>query len=223
MKFTKINDTKLKIEVTMDDLQDYNIKFIELAQGNDKIRELIHTLMMKALDEVDFTIDDKPLLIEAVPRSSQSIDIYVTKVDESDEMIEHMGLLDEKIKRLEPDITNKIKEKIKQRNKQKENVDIYETGVLVYSFNDLDNVLSACRQLEDIYKGKSSLYKYEEIYYLYLDYTSNKNIEGTTLSYILNDFGDFTSESIVSYAYLLEHGTTLLKANVIKKLASIVD
>ncbi len=229
MKFIKINETKLKIEVTLEDLQDYDIKFMELSQGSEKIRELIHTLMLRALDEVDFTVDDKPLLIEAVPRSSYAIDIFVTKVDEDASMAEHFGLLDEKIKKLDPTITNRIKEKMREANKsEKEDredkeVSEVESGVLVFSFNDLDYVISACHQLDSIYKGKSALYKYEEVYYLYLDFSSSKNTSTKALTYLLKDFGELTSKSVVSRAYLTEHGEVILKANVVKKLSSIMN
>ncbi len=226
MKFIKINETKLKIEVTLEDLQDYDIKFMELSQGNEKIRELIHTLMLRALDEVDFSVDDKPLLIEAVPRSQYAIDIFVTKVDEDSSMAEHFGFLDEKIKKLDPSVTNRIKEKMKEVDKsEKEDrvVEKEESGVLIYSFNDIDYAISACHQLDSIYKGKSALYKYNEIYYLYLDFSSNKNTKQSSLTYLLRDFGELTSKSAVSKAFLSEHGEVILKANVVKKLSSIMN
>jgi len=63
-----------------------NLNVVELAYGSDNAKALFQEMLSKASYEVGFDADDSPLMIEAVPLSNESIIIYVTKVDDPDEL-----------------------------------------------------------------------------------------------------------------------------------------
>lgn len=85
MRFEKINENKVKIELTKEDLVKHNIKLTDIAFGSDSSRRVLHDIMTQAFDELEFEPDNLPLVIEAVPTSSFSINIFITKMRTEEE------------------------------------------------------------------------------------------------------------------------------------------
>ena len=81
MKIEKISDTQIKVTLNHSDLMDRDLKLSELAYGSQKAQALFKDMMAKANEEFGFETDNVPLMIEAVPLSTDSIMIVVTKVD----------------------------------------------------------------------------------------------------------------------------------------------
>ena len=55
-------------------------------QGSDKAKELFRDMMQQASYELGFEAEDTPLMIEAIPVSSECIVLIVTKVDNPEEL-----------------------------------------------------------------------------------------------------------------------------------------
>jgi len=58
----------------------------ELAYGSEKARKLFHEMMTKAGNEVGFHAENMPIMIEAIPMSSDSIQLVITKVSDPEEL-----------------------------------------------------------------------------------------------------------------------------------------
>jgi len=86
LKLERMNEQQIRCTLTKDDLAARNIKIDELAYGTDRARSLFQDMMIQAANELDFEADDTPLMIEAVPISSDSIVLTVTKVDDPEEL-----------------------------------------------------------------------------------------------------------------------------------------
>lgn len=86
MKIEKINDNQFKCTLNKSDLATRKIKLSELAYGTDKAKELFSDMMQLAASEVGFVAEDIPLMIEAIPVSSECIILVVTKVDDPEEL-----------------------------------------------------------------------------------------------------------------------------------------
>ena len=86
MKIERISENSIKCTLTSFDLsvRDLNIK--ELAYGTDKVRKLFTEMMTRASNEVGFEADGTPIMIEAIPLSSDSIQLVITKVDNPEEL-----------------------------------------------------------------------------------------------------------------------------------------
>ncbi len=86
MKIERINENQIRCTLNKDDLTDREIKLSELAYGSDKARKLFRDMMNQASTEVGFEADDIPLVIEAIPVSSECIILIVTKIEDPDEL-----------------------------------------------------------------------------------------------------------------------------------------
>ena len=86
MKIEKINDNQIKCTLSRKDLDEKDIRISELAYGTDKARELFRDLLEQASVEVDFEVNESPLMIEAVPTGKDSLILIVTKVENPDEL-----------------------------------------------------------------------------------------------------------------------------------------
>ena len=86
MKIEKLNDNQIRCTLTRADLADRQIKLSEIVCGSDKAKSLFQDMMEKAASEFGFEAEDTPLMIEAVPASSDSLVLIITKVDNPEEL-----------------------------------------------------------------------------------------------------------------------------------------
>ena len=86
MKIEKINDNQIRCTLTHADLAARNLKISELAYGTEKAKSLFRDMMQQASFDFGFETDDLPLMIEAIPSSSDSITLIITKVEDPEEL-----------------------------------------------------------------------------------------------------------------------------------------
>lgn len=86
MKIEKINENQIKCTLNKSDLASRQIKISELAYGSEKAKDLFRDMMQQASYELGFEAEDIPLMIEAIPISSDCIILVITKVEDPDEL-----------------------------------------------------------------------------------------------------------------------------------------
>ena len=86
MKLEKVNDRQIRCTLTKADLADRELKLSELAYGTEKAKNLFRDMMQQAAYEFGFDAEDIPLMIEAIPLSSESIVLIITKVEDPEEL-----------------------------------------------------------------------------------------------------------------------------------------
>lgn len=86
MKIEKVNDHQIRCTLTREDLADRELKLSELAYGTEKAKDLFRDMMQQASFEFGFEADDIPLMIEAIPLSSECIVLIITKVEDPEEL-----------------------------------------------------------------------------------------------------------------------------------------
>lgn len=86
MKLERVNDHQIRCTLTSSDLAARQLKISELAYGSEKAKLLFRDMMQKASYELGFEADNIPLMIEAIPISSESILLIITKVDDPEEL-----------------------------------------------------------------------------------------------------------------------------------------
>ena len=160
------------------DLENRNLNVVELAYGSDNAKALFQEMLSKASYEVGFDADDSPLMIEAVPLSNESIIIYVTKVDDPDE-------LDTRFAKFSPTMADDVFASfdMKFNNLLEGALDLDETDkseeqesyLRAYSFETLDELIEAAKAVK-IYSGENTLYKDEvnKRFILFLKKNENK-------------------------------------------------
>ena len=86
MKIERINENQIRCTLTSSDLSARNLNLGELAYGTEKAKKLFHEMIQKASNEVGFEAEDIPLMVEAIPLSSESIMLIITKIEDPEEL-----------------------------------------------------------------------------------------------------------------------------------------
>ena len=63
-----------------------SVNLRELAYGSEKAKKLFRDMMQQAQIEFGFEADNIPLMIEAIPVSTESIILIITKVEDPEEL-----------------------------------------------------------------------------------------------------------------------------------------
>lgn len=212
MKIEKVSDSQLKFTLTQADLEEMKIKLEDLAAPGERTQKLFRDMIEKAVEQCDFPIENVPLMVEAVPASSESIMIIVTKISERKESAEsflqvNQGKAVRKYKRkgLETPFASKT---------------ISDENVLIFSFDSLDDIIDLSSDLNKLYTGTNSIYKNNGRYFLIIiNDNPFDNIEVETIEDMLFEFGKKHVSNMLAEEYLVEHGEKIIDGNAIKVLS----
>lgn len=86
MKIEKMNENQIRCTLTKQDLADRQINLREFAYGSEKAKGLFHDMIQQANYEFGFEANDIPLMVEAIPLSSESLILVITKVEYPEEV-----------------------------------------------------------------------------------------------------------------------------------------
>jgi adapter protein MecA 1/2 len=199
MKIKKISDDKVQIIITNQDLEDRDFKKWELMPLSPKVQELFQDLLDMAYQECGFEIeDDSQLLVEAYPLSIDSFVIVMTKV--RPHLLDSAGIYTT----LHDGDEETELERVERTNRQ------------VWAFSDLEICSQVCSRLIPDYIEKSSLYKFEDAYYLSLEILPETQLDVEAL---LGEYGDWVPWDEV---FLSEHGRQLISREAVVNLASLI-
>jgi len=210
MKIEKINEDQIKITIGNDELRKRNIEISEIAFSNpEKISNFFKDIVEQAMTECNFYTEiNTPLFIEILSVASENIMLIVTKTAAN----QPLNLLPQ----LKPARQFKRAPLTEQKRQQKSS-QITSSSVHTFSFEKLDELASACQEINLLFHGKSSIYKLNNKYYLMLTFKRNQIL--TNVVNVLNEYGQNISASHISLPYLSEYGELLIGKNAVKILS----
>ena len=224
MKIEKISDTQIKVTLNHSDLMDRDLKLSELAYGSQKAQALFKDMMAKANEEFGFETDNVPLMIEAVPLSTDSIMIVVTKVDDPLQIEQKLETIGERpthrtFKEPEEDRLTDLA----LMGKDIEEVQAHDLAnkdtVLTYLFNDFDSVCMVAHRVQPMFAGDNSLYKYKDKYFLILGKNKKAEYDFEAIMGVLDEFGSKCPSSQLNEFFLKEHGKLMIDLHAVDVLA----
>ena len=206
------------------DLENRNLNVVELAYGSDNAKALFQEMLSKASYEVGFDADDSPLMIEAVPLSNESIIIYVTKVDDPDELDTRFAkfsptMADDVFASFDMNFNNLLEGALDLDDETSESQK--EPYLRAYSFETLDELIEAAKAVKT-YSGENTLYKDEvnKRFILVLKKNENKK-DFASAANILSEYGVKLSATAFSEDYYKEHFKVMVKENAISQISKI--
>lgn len=232
MKIEKVSDTQIRVTLNPSDLQDRDIKIGELAYGSMKAQALFKDMMLKAYEDFGFETDNTPLMIEAVPLSTNGIMIVVTKVQDASEIDEKLDAIGNRPthKSFKEALTSSIldlKESLEDLEmldtdstseedfSSKEDLSSKEASALLYCFDTFNDVCLVSKYIESLYFGETSLYKFNDKYFLILNKNEKANANKGILVSLLDEFGKRGKSSDLHEMFLKEHGHLLIDATAV--------
>ncbi len=206
MKIEKINENKIKVTISLNDLEERNIDLNSLNYNSPAAQELFWDMMERAEVEFGFDTADSQLCIEAAPDSREGFIITITKLDEEGDF--------ESIQKY---IKNRFKKsdlKVKRKNRR------ICSAIMIYSFSNFDDVCALTEKITPIYSGDSTLYKIKEVYYLVLTKNTFNTLDIKGFETLLSEYGRKISNVSFYEGYLNEYGTRIIEYNALEIIRS---
>ena len=188
MKFVKITDTKIKIIVSLQDMELNNILPENVLSNSADSQKLLDTIISKAEIELGFKPDDSQLLVEAVVPSDEECIFTITKL-----------------------IDNQICSSI-HGNFFIFKFDCFDDFINLCTF--LNNFSYLC--LKEISKNFSLIF-YNNTYYLKFVESEYSSIVIDYIKTLFGEFGKDVSHSVGIDGILNEYGKIIFSKNAILK------
>lgn len=206
MKIEKINDNKIKVTISLSDLQERNIDFEALNYNSPATQELFWDMMEQAEIQFGFNTSESQLAIEASPDESDGFVIFITKLDE-----------DGDFESIQKYIKNRFKRSDLRVKKKSQKVC---SSIVIYSFEHFEHLVSLCNTLKKIYSGESSLYKVKNTYYMMLTKNTFSVDNLKHFESLLNEYGKKVSNTSYYEGYLEEYSQKIVEFNAVEVLTS---
>ena len=193
MKVEKISPDKFRIMFSDEDLKDFGVDFENLKYNSDEAQEIFWDLIEHAQIEDEFFGDGAQIVVEAVASKNDGLTMTVTRVSDAEKL-------------------PKIKHK---KTKQRKPKDI---SPVIFSFSDFEDLIKACKYIENIFVGVSRLYKLDGEYYLVMD-AIHESV-AIKVDSLLYEYGEKILNSAVAQGKLAEYGNLLIKNTAIASISA---
>ena len=238
MKIEKLNENQIRCTLTHADLAARHLKLSELAYGTEKAKSLFRDMMQQASFDFGFEAEDIPLMIEAIPASSDSIVLIITKVEDPEELDTRFSkftplgetdtLNSETLEKLQGadeflNLLNKVKEAAADVKPVSGDTSSAPFSIRLFSFEDLDSVIQASRLLSPLYHGANTLYKDTEngMFILAIAPSEHSRNEFNKICNMLSEYASPEKADSTILAFLEEHCEILISAEAVQKLSAV--
>ena len=201
MKFEKLNENKLRIIISSQDLLDKHIDFHSFMSNSLETQDIFLDILDKAEKEVGFITKNHKVRIEAFAMNNEDFIFTVTKLSEKNEK----------------EIYKQTKLKFKRKKT--------ENSILqsVYKFACFDDFLSFIASLKNsdiknitTFSKSVILYTYKNNYYLVLNNINEQYKYNKKIFTLLTEFSSYINNSELFASKLVECGKIYFKNNAIK-------
>lgn len=200
MKFEKLNENKIRITLTIQDLAEKEIDFHVFMSNSAEAQDVLLDMLEQAKKETGFDPEDYNLKVEALVMADTNFIFTITK--------------------LPPEEKSKISKR-KFTVKRKNIVPSSTQAVYCFSsfddFNDFLVFLSKNTLLNYRKLAKSiTLYEYKEKYYLLMNNINTEFINKIKFYTCITEFAKYVTNSKVFASKLKECGTLIMKNNALE-------
>lgn len=196
MRIEKVNENKIKVFVNREDSRAWNVNIKKLTDNAPEAQDLFWFAMKQAEKDVAFVADGAQLLVEVMPSTvADGFVMTISKISSETELNE--ALTRGTRARIRPS-------EVRVKKKSKMALPVY-----IYKFDDFEDLCMALNRVNGAFYGRSSLYKYQENFYLYMMPFDNFLFFET--ENILLDFAHKISEAQKFIGYLNEYADLMIE------------
>ncbi len=196
MKVEKINENKVKIILSFEELEMRNITLNDIEKNNSAAKNLFTSLIEESNLDEEFELEDSQLFIEASSDNTNTFILTITKTNDL------------------PDINNYNK---------KETVSLYKIDSRLYEFSSIDVILDFCHMAkdEDLFFGQNTLYKYEDKYFILFSETAIKNRKFIKTYVMLSEYCSRYFCYDIFYKAIIEKSKAIILNRALQKLIKV--
>ena len=198
MELRLVNENKLKIILTNEDMDSYDITYEEMNyDDNMNTRHVLREILDKAKNQIGFDAGSEKLYVQAHRDKSGGCFMYVTKMGSPSQQY-HQGDPYTYEKKFRSVLCSGVKKKR-----------------VLYMFGNSETLLEVCNQLNSAnYSGRSDIFADDEKYYLYIDDNRDKSVD------FLSEYGVLINNPFFCF-YLDEHTKKIMSSDAVKKFSEI--
>lgn len=237
MKIEKIDDNSIKCTLSSLDLSSRNLNLRDMTYGSQAAKRLFNEMMQKAKEEVGFSIENTPLMIEAVPLQGGAVQLIISKVDDPEELDTRFskfsavgsgqnGWISELATQIlegAQGLMKQLKETEEEPGVAEEKKESGDEGIRLYRFRTLDRVIDAAKAVSYCDLGANSLYKAEDKkgYYVSLHSKGDDIDSLNRAANLLLEYGERVNGGSATEAFYKEHMEQLIQENALQKLKTV--
>ena len=210
MEFILINENKIKVMLTEQDLKEFEIDAEDLDYSNTDTKRMFWDILSRAKHSTGFDTDGHKVLVQLYPSRHGGCELFVTKIGELCPA-EDGCMLSSK-----PSETQTDKRSAKSRSKAQ----IEKQDSSAFIFESLSDLLCVCRRLDALgYDAQSSAYiDNHKRYYLFLEGIDTSGYIPLDIYSFICEFG-ILENAKSSFCYLGEYGHPIAKDNAVEQLS----
>lgn len=196
MKIEKVDDNKVKIILSFEELEMRNITLSDIEKNNTAARNLFTSLIEETNLDEDFVCDDSQLFIEA---SSDNTDTFILTITKTNDL---------------PDINNYVKPETKM---------LYRINSRLYEFASLDTILNFCEvaKEENLFFGQNTLFKYNDKYFILFSENAIKNKKFIKTYVMISEYCSRYFSYDIFYKTVIEKADVVISNRALQKLLNI--
>ena len=237
MKIEKIDDNSIKCTLSSLDLSSRNLNLRDMTYGSQAAKRLFNEMMQKAKEEVGFSIENTPLMIEAIPLQGGAVQLIISKVDDPEELDTRFskfsavgsgqnGWISELATQIlegAQGLMKQLKETEEEPGVAEEKKESGDEGIRLYRFRTLDRVIDAAKAVSYCDLGANSLYKAEDKkgYYVSLHSKGDDIDSLNRAANLLLEYGERVNGGSATEAFYKEHMEQLIQENALQKLKTV--
>ncbi len=201
MKFEKLNENKIRIILTIQDLVDKEIDFHAFMSNSIEVQDILIDMLEQAKKETGFDPEDSNLKVEALSMADTDFVFTITKVPTDGRAKANRKKFTVKRKSISPSSTQAL--------------------YCFNSFDDFNDFLVFFSKNELIKYTKKlaksiTLYEYKEKYYLLLNNINTELMDAIKFYTCITEFAKCITSAKVFSSKLSECGSLIMKNNAIE-------
>ena len=202
MEFILIDDEKLKVILSKEELEQFNITAEELDYSNAETKRMFWDIISQAKKSVGFSCERDRVLVRLYTSRDGSCELFISKLGKTD------------IKE------RKVKVDLKYVSETLDSDTSGRKGA--YRFERLEHMIAVCRRLSEIgYAQRSdAFFDKDRNYYLFLDGLGDDEYFTVDQFSFINEFGR-SENSELSYEILCEYGGRICENNAVEVLSAL--
>ena len=194
MKIEKLTDDKLKITLSIDDLEERNINLHSFMYNSPESQDLFWELLQTAEKDYDFHVDDSFIYVEASTTGSGIFTLLVTKTDDKAPEI--------------PRVT-RPKKITKDSFRLKRKAPEVKTSNNYYVFQTFEDIIDFCSICDTSILNDNTLYQLNDAYYLKIDFVPY---------HMILDYATVVKYTPVLEARISEYGKVIIEHDALQTI-----
>lgn len=218
MKIEKIDENKVRITLTIDELSQREISIKDIEQDSLRAQDLFLDLIEESELNEDFIVDGSQLFVEASSDSNNLFIVTITKIDSIPELSKYSN----KTTCVKKNVTPYKKMK-KEKTKKNEKINNYSVASSIFKFNSFDNILMLCDKLklENAFMGTNSLFKNGADYFIIFGNNTIKNAKFLKTFVLLSEFSESYYTTDLYKTLIEEKARLIIEKKALQKLSKI--